>query len=53
MKLTAALVLGAVCSVPFAACSVSRVDARRITVAIGVATVVLGLLALTSPSFKP
>lgn len=52
-RLTLALVVGAVCSVPFSAYSVSRVEARRLTVAIGVATVLLGVLALTAPAFKP
>jgi uncharacterized protein len=53
VRLTVALTLGAVCAVPFSAYSVSRVDARRLTVTIGVVTVILGLLALTTQTFKP
>jgi hypothetical protein len=53
LRLTLALVIGAVCSVPFSAYSVSRLDTRRLTLAIGLTTVVLGLLALTAPAFKP
>lgn len=49
LRLTSALVIGAVCSVPFSAYSVSRVDTRRLTMAIGIVTATLGLLTLTTP----